>query len=86
MGLPMLSNKFKELEQYRKKVSKLEQTILAERESRLHSLHAELGYASREELIKALRGAGKGGKRRGRKPGKAARAVGGRTTPRSPDR
>ena len=64
-----------QLAAYRAKVEKLEKSISDERAALLRGLHLETGFASRDELIDALRGLG--GARRGPKPGaKAARSGG----------
>ena len=68
----MLSKKFKELADQKAKVARLERAVAAERESTLRQLHAELGFDSTEDLIAALRGVTRGGKKRGRPPGTAA--------------
>jgi hypothetical protein len=66
-----------QLAAYKAKVEKLEKTISDERAALLRRLHVEAGFASRDELIDALRGLGGGGKR-GPKPGKKAGKGGGR--------
>jgi DNA invertase Pin-like site-specific DNA recombinase len=57
-----------QLAAYKAKVERLEKTINDERVALLRRLHTDTGFASREELIAALRGIGGGG-RRGPKPG-----------------
>jgi DNA invertase Pin-like site-specific DNA recombinase len=54
----MLSNKFKEIQQYKAKLVEMEKAVLAERETQLKRLHLDMGFASQVELIKALRTAG----------------------------
>lgn len=65
----MLTSKIQELSQYKAKIAELERTILAERAAQLARLHTDLGFASRAELISALRAEDKapGGRKRGRK-------------------
>jgi len=69
----MLSNKIKELADYKAKIVQLEQAVLQEREAALDRAHTDLGFASRADLIKALRALEKAGPRRGRRRGKAAK-------------
>jgi len=74
----MLTPKLQQLADAKAKVEKLEKSIAAERDAVLRNLHVKAGFASRDELIAALRGVG-GGARRGRKPGRpAAKGKGGR--------
>lgn len=54
----MLTTKLQELSQYKAKIAELEKAVLAERQAQLQRLHSDLGFATRDELIKALRGAG----------------------------
>ncbi len=68
----MLSSKIKELADYKAKIVQLEKAVLEERETALARAHTELGFASRSDLIKALKALEKAGPRRGRKAGKAA--------------
>lgn len=70
----MLTPKLQQLADARAKVEKLEKSIAAERDSVLRNLHVSAGFATREELIDALR-ALKGGAKRGRKPGRPAAAA-----------
>lgn len=73
----MLSSKIKELQDYKAKIVELEKAVLEERESALARAHSDLGFASRSDLIKALRALDKAGPKRGRRKGskKPARAV-----------
>ena len=73
----MLSSKIKELQDYKAKIVELEKAVLEERESALARAHTDLGFASRSDLIKALRALDKAGPKRGRRKGskKAARPV-----------
>ena len=71
-----VSSHLKKLESARAKLAKLEGQVAAERASELASLPAEYGFDGMNEFITALRSAG--GKRRGRKPGKASKASGGK--------
>lgn len=68
----MVTDKIKELQQYRGKVAELEKAIERDRRKELATLHAKMGYASTEELIAALRGSTRGGAPR-RARGKRAR-------------
>lgn len=74
----MLSSKIKELADYKAKIVQLEKAVLEEREAALARAHTELGFASRSDLIKALRALEKAGPKRGRKaagkPSAAAKA------------
>lgn len=75
----MLTSKLQELAQFQAKIAEIEQAILAERAAQLQRLHTDLGYATRADLIQALRDlgtSGRGGRtgRRGRKA-KAAPAA-----------
>jgi DNA invertase Pin-like site-specific DNA recombinase len=64
----MLTSKIKELADYKAKIAELEKAVLAEREEALSRAHTELGFASRADLIKALRALDKvAPKRRGKK-------------------
>lgn len=54
----MLTTKLQELSQYKAKIAELEKAVLSERQAQLQRLHTELGFETREELIKALRSAG----------------------------
>lgn len=71
----MLSSKIKELADYKAKIVELEKVVLEEREAALARAHADLGFASRGDLIKALRALEKAGPKRGRKPGRKAAAT-----------
>ncbi len=72
------------LEEARAQVEKLQQQVASERRERLATIHTELGFGSRKELIDALvaLGATRRGRRSGgtREPGPAAasRSKGGR--------
>ncbi len=68
----MLTPKLQQLADYKAKVEKLEKSVMEERDGMLRRLHTEVGFATREELIAALRGLKGGGARRGRKPGRPA--------------
>lgn len=70
----MLTSKIKELAQYKAKVASLESAIETARLNQLRNLHTEAGFDSREELIAALRGLGKG-KRKGRRGRPAKKAA-----------
>lgn len=75
----MLSSKIKELADYKAKIVELERAVLAEREAALARAHADLGFASRGDLIKALKALDKAAPKRGRKPAaKAAAPKGGK--------
>jgi len=63
----MLSSKIKELADYKAKIVELEKVVLEEREAALARAHADLGFASRADLIKALKALEKAGPKRGRK-------------------
>ncbi len=66
----MLSSKIKELADYKAKIVELEKSVLEEREAALSRAHTDLGFASRTDLIKALKALEKAGpKKRGRKKG-----------------
>ncbi len=67
----MLTNRIQELAAAKAKVAELEASLVAERRQALLDLPGQLGYASVAELIKALRGADRGGKSP-RKPRAAA--------------
>jgi hypothetical protein len=76
----MLTNKLQEIEQYKTKIAELEKELVNERKQKLASLHSDLGYGSRAELIAALQGLeskprrGKGSAGAAKKPrGKRAR-------------
>ena len=71
----MLSSKIKELADYKAKIVELERAVLQEREAALARAHADLGFASRGDLIKALRALDKAGPKRGRKPAAKAGAA-----------
>jgi hypothetical protein len=73
----MPKSKLQQLAAYKAKVEKLEKAVNAERAAVLRRIHVDAGFASRDELIDALRGLGGGGKR-GPKPGKVAAKSGGR--------
>jgi hypothetical protein len=66
----MLTPKLKQLAKAKAAVARIEQSLQAERDAALRDLHTQAGFATREELIVALRAYG--GAKRGRKPGKAA--------------
>lgn len=73
----MVTDKIKELEAARAKLASLEQSIAAELNNELAALPAKFGFASAADFIAAVKAAtGAGGKRRGRKAGKAAKAGG----------
>lgn len=75
----MLSSKIKELADYKAKIVELEKAVLEEREAALDRAHTDLGFASRSDLIKALKALEKAGPKRGRKKGpKAAPASAGK--------
>ena len=65
----MLSSKIKELADYKAKIIELEKAVLEERETALSRAHTELGFASRADLIKALRALDKAGPKRARRKG-----------------
>jgi len=71
LSADMLTPKLQQLADAKAKVQKLEKSIAAERDAVLRNLHVKAGFASREELIDALRGVS-GGAKRGRKPGRPA--------------
>lgn len=58
----MLNDRIKELAAAKAKVAELEASLVAERRQALLDLPGQLGYANVGELIKALRGADRGGK------------------------
>jgi hypothetical protein len=73
----MVIQKIKELEELKARAAKLAATIEAERTAELASLPGKYGYSDINEFIKALKqaiGVRGTGARRGRKPGKVARA------------
>ncbi|MBE2214241.1 MAG: helix-turn-helix domain-containing protein [Opitutaceae bacterium] len=65
----MLSSKIKELADYKAKIVELEKAVLEERETALARAHTDLGFASRSDLIKALKALEKAAPKRGRKKG-----------------
>ncbi|TVR52340.1 MAG: hypothetical protein EA425_05155 [Puniceicoccaceae bacterium] len=67
----MLTEKLTELEKARKAVEQLEKSIEKDRSAQLASLHTDMGYETRGELIEALTSLG-GVTRRGRRPGRKA--------------
>lgn len=70
----MVTDKIKELEAARAKLASLEQSIAAELNNELAALPAKFGFDSAADFLAAVKAAtGAGGKRRGRKPGKAAK-------------
>jgi transposase len=71
----MLSKRLNELAQQKAKLIELEKTILAERESAIQRLHLDMGYATRADLIKALREADKRRPKRGPKAAAAKPAA-----------
>lgn len=73
----MLTPKLQQLATAKAKVEELEKKLSAERNAVLRRLHTEVGFASREDLIAALRGLDGAGRRPGR-PKAAAPASGGR--------
>lgn len=72
----MLTNRLKELEMARAKLAQLEAQVAADRSAELASLPGQYGFESMNEFIDALRSTG--GKRRGRKAGKATMTSGGK--------
>ncbi|MDR1283615.1 MAG: helix-turn-helix domain-containing protein [Opitutaceae bacterium] len=73
----MVIQKIKELEELKARAAKLAATIEAERTAELASLPGKYGYSDINEFIKALKqaiGVRGTGARRGRKPGKVAKA------------
>jgi DNA-binding NarL/FixJ family response regulator len=70
------SSSLKELEAARAKVAELEKSVAAELAAELRALPGKYGFASADEFIAAVRGAGGGG--RGRRKGAAAKAVPGK--------
>jgi hypothetical protein len=67
----MVTDKLKELQAARAKIASLEKAVQDELNKELAALPAKYGYASADEFIRALKGAG--GRRRGR-PAKSAAA------------
>lgn len=73
----MITDTLKEIESTKSKLAELQKKADSERGKQLNGLHTSLGYATRDELIAALRGLEGGVKvkgRRGRKPKAAAAA------------
>jgi hypothetical protein len=70
----MLNKKLTELIQYKSKVAELEKEFLSERAAQLQRLHTDMGYATRKELIKALRAVADAPVKRGAKKKAAAPA------------
>lgn len=73
----MITDTLKEIESTKSKLAELQKKADSERGKQLNGLHSSLGYASRDELIAALRGLEGGAKvkgRPGRKPKSAAAA------------
>lgn len=70
----MLTPKLQQLADYKAKIIELEKTVQVERDALLRGLHVQAGFATRDELVAALRALSPGAKR-GRKPGKAAAAA-----------
>lgn len=70
----MLSSKIKELADYKAKIMELEKAVLEEREAALARAHSDLGFASRADLIKALRALDKAGPKRARRKASKASA------------
>ena len=67
----MVTDKLKELADYQNKIAALQKDIDKERASALAHLHEKYGFATPQELIKAIRAAtGGAGKRAGRKAGR----------------
>jgi len=62
----MVTDKLKQLTEYQSKVAELQNSIDRERQEALAHLHVEYGFKTTAELIKALRAAGAGSRRRGR--------------------
>jgi AraC-like DNA-binding protein len=74
----MVNEVIKELQAAKAKVAALEQSLAEERNQTLAGLPAEYGFDDLGSFIKALKdaaGAKPAGKRRGRKPGKPAKAA-----------
>ncbi|MES2695071.1 MAG: helix-turn-helix domain-containing protein [Verrucomicrobiota bacterium] len=63
----MITDRLKELETLRAKVSSLEQAISGDLDAELKALPAKMGFADADSFIAAVQAAT--GKRRGRKPG-----------------
>jgi hypothetical protein len=70
----MLTPKLQQLAKAKAKVERLEKSLQAVRDAALRNLHLQAGFATREELIEALR-ASSGGAKPGRKPGRPAAAA-----------
>ena len=68
----MITDQIKELQTAKAKVAALETAISEKRHAALTSLPAQYGFDSVDSFVAAVRAAS--GKRRGRKPGKAAKA------------
>ncbi len=69
----MITNTLKQIADAKSKLASLEKKAAAEMASKLSSLHKDLGFGSRQELIAALSSLGKApGKKRGPKPKKKA--------------
>ena len=68
----MITAQIRELEAAKAKVAALEAAVSAKRNAALASLPAQYGFDSADTFLAAVRAAS--GKRRGRKPGKAAKA------------
>lgn len=76
----MVTDKLKQLTEYQTKVAELQDSIEAERKQALAHLHAQFGFKTPADLIKALRTvAGGGAGRKGRGAGR--RRKHGRITP-----
>jgi hypothetical protein len=72
----MITKQIKELESAKAKVVQMEKAVMAERAAALKTLHLDMGFATRDELIAALRGSPAAGKRGRPKKAKAAAAPG----------
>ncbi len=76
----MVTDKLKELEAARAKLASLEESVAAERNAELAALPGKFGFASPAEFLAAFKAAtGTAGSKRGRKPGKAAKASAGKS-------
>jgi hypothetical protein len=69
----MVINKIKQLADYQQKVAALQREIERERANTLAHLHEKYGFATPQELIRAVRGAIRGGRRGGVRHRKHAR-------------
>ena len=71
----MVTDKIKQLQELKIRAAKLEASVIAEREEALDTLPESYGYASLKDLIKALKAASGGKRKKPRKVKKAKRVA-----------